>query len=97
MKRKSNIASLIAFSLWFLLFMQGWSGIDYIYSEGHGIFPNSGQVYFYMVIPALVALAISGCAWVINVIGKGFAILATVSCLALTGLLPFMFAYTGGM
>lgn len=94
--RKANIIAAITTALWFGLFYMGRSGIYGIYAHGEGVYPNSGQIDYYMVFPVCVAAALMLSAWVCNSF-RAAQPLAAISILALVALFPYLLIYTGGM
>lgn len=94
--RTANIFTVISFMLWLGMFYMG-RGLTYgVYTHGEGVFPKSGQIDHYMVIPICIALVLAVSAWIFNGL-RSAQPLAAISILSLAALLPYLFGYTGGM
>ncbi|GLV29697.1 hypothetical protein TomTYG75_22160 [Sphingobium sp. TomTYG75] len=86
----------ITTALWFGLFYIGRSGIYGIYTHGERVYPNSGQIDYYMVFPACVAATLMLSGWTCNSF-RAAQPLAAISTLAFFALFPYLLIYTGGI
>jgi hypothetical protein len=68
-----------------------------VYRQGPGVFPVADQIEYYMVFPAIMVALIGVSAWVANSLQRWFVGLAIIAVIALFALMPFLFAYTGGV
>ena len=94
--RTANILAVFSCMLWLGMFYMGRSLTYGVYTHGKGIFPNSGQIDHYIIIPICVALMLAAFAWVFNGLRSPQPLVA-ISILCLVALLPYLFTYTGGM
>ena len=95
--RSANIAAAIAIAIWFAIFAMGRDLAFHVYDQGPGIFPSSGQIDGYVIIPVLVAFAISLGAWAANGLQRGKAALGALAIISIVAILPYMFGYSGGV
>ena len=96
MKRASLVLLVLNGFIWGWMSWEGWGGIRYVESQHAPGFPNSGQIFFYVVFPlvmlslALVpAAALSQTRWA--ALGNAWSVFT------LFLLLPYLFYYGGGM
>ena len=95
--RLANILTGLAGLLWFGLFLLGWDLMKGLIARGVLGYPNVGQIEGYVVWPALVVMALTTCAWVCNGARRWPRLLLASTGVSLAALLPFLFAYTGGV
>ena len=94
--RAANITTGIAAILWFGLFVIGRELTYGIYTHGAGVFPNSGQIDWYIVFPVCVVATLMLCAWICNIFRWAWPLLA-LSIVSIVALFPFLLAYGGGV
>ena len=95
--RAANIMAAIAVALWAGMFLMGRDLAYGVYSHGAGVFPNSGQIDYYVLFPAIVMVFLAVAAWVLNIFRRWPAILMTISLGSILTLFPYLFFYTGGV
>lgn len=94
--RTANIFAGIAAALWFGLFYMGRSGTYGIYAHGNGVYPNSGQIDYYMVFPICITATLLLAGWICNGL-RAAQPLGAISIIALAALFPYLLVYTGGI
>jgi hypothetical protein len=100
--RPANIVTMVIVALWSGLFIMG-RGLAYgVYTHGVGVFPNSGQIDYYVLFPICMAALLTLVAWACNVFSRPSSklwssILLAFSVLSFGTLFPYLFFYTGGV
>lgn len=94
--RTANVLTGASLALWLALFYVGRTGTYNVYAQGKDVYPNSGQIDYYIVFPMCVAIALAVAGWIFNVFRSPLPLKA-ISIISFMVLLPYLFAYTGGM
>lgn len=94
--RRVPIGSLAFALLWMWLVWTGIGLVQGVVEQNAPGYPNSGQINYYIVFPAVMTLV---CAAAAAGVWKGRYLVAarTVQVLGALALLPFLLMYTGGM
>ena|SRR5665213_177295 len=95
--RAANIVTGVAVLLWIGMFVAGRSLIEGVVAQHVLGYPNLGQIEYYFVFPAFVAMALLLCAWAFNILRRWPWVLALISAGSLLALLPFLFVYSSGV
>lgn len=93
----ANILAAIATALWFAIFAMGRDLSYHVYEQGPGIFPSSGQLDGYMIVPLVVAFGIAIAAWCFNAAQRWYSLLGGLAAIMLVSIIPYMFGYSGGV
>jgi hypothetical protein len=88
---------LTAISLWSLILVMGFAGIDGVRSQNVPGYPSDDQLRYYIYIPTGV-LALVGITWALSVRFRLLkALLALVVVAALLSLPSYLYYFTGGV
>jgi hypothetical protein len=95
--RIANVLILVATSIWGLILIAGFS----VYSGAKSLhlpdLPNSGQITYYIVIPAAFLITILTCAILANRFRRGAKGLALLAIVSSVYAMPHMLFFTGGI
>jgi hypothetical protein len=88
---------LTAISLWSLILVMGFAGIDGVRSQNVPGYPSDDQLRYYIYIPTGV-LALVGITWALSVRFRFLrALLALVAVAALLSLPSYLYYFSGGV
>jgi hypothetical protein len=93
----TGILAFVTATLWALILLMGFGGIDSVRSQHVPGYPSAGQIHYYVYFPAaLLALIIF--AWALAARWRRLKALAlALILLALLALPCYLFFYTGGV
>ncbi|MBB5358055.1 4-amino-4-deoxy-L-arabinose transferase-like glycosyltransferase [Rhodanobacter sp. ANJX3] len=93
----TSILAFVTATLWALILLMGFGGIDTVRSQHVPGYPSVGQIHYYVYVPAtLLALVIF--TWALAARWQRFKILAlAIILLALLFFPGYLFFYTGGV
>ena len=95
--RIANVLIMVATSIWGLILIAGYS----VYSGAKSLhlqdLPNSGQITYYLVIPATLVITILACTILANSFRRGAKGLALLAIICSLYAMPHMLFFTGGI
>ena len=95
--RAANVIAGVATAVWFILALDGRSGVRSVVTQHVLGYPNSGQIDLYLVWPFLVLAILLICAWVCNAFRRWSWALGSLSTFALVAVLPYCAIARGGV
>jgi hypothetical protein len=95
--RAGNILTFIAVLLWGGLALLGHELSKGVYAQRVLGYPSLGQFDWYVVFPFIMLTALLLSAWLCNTFRRWSWLLRLAGILALVVLIPYLFAYTGGV
>ena len=95
--KSSKILAFLVTTLWALILLMGFGGINSVRQQHAPGFPSAGQIHFYIHIPAIM-LALVVALWVLAARYPSIRIPAVfLIVLALLALPGYLLFYTGGI
>jgi len=95
--RMANILCGIAILIWFGLLLTGRGLVESVATQNVRGYPNVGQIETYVLLPALITIALLLIAWLCNGLHRWAWVLILAACLSLAILFPFLLSYSGGI
>jgi hypothetical protein len=95
--RGANILAGIAVLIWSGLALIGRDLVSGVVAQKAVGYPNTGQIDFLMVWPAVVVVALLLAAWTCNGLRRWAVAFSLLSGIALVAVLPYLFVYGGGV
>jgi len=95
--RIANTLSGLAVLIWLGLLLMGRGLVERVATQQAPGYPNAAQIETYVVLPALVTIAVSVTAWLCNGLNRWPWLLTLVACVSLALLAPFLLRYSGGV